>query len=115
MDGVTILSQETQTILETWQLGFYPSWFLILGIIICIPLLWYMVNNTLYTTLPVIIILSLLFCIIFTFIRPVTKEQIVYKVTVEDSVKLNEFYQHYEIQGQDGKIYLVTERDTYQQ
>lgn len=32
-----------------------------------------------------------------------------YVVTIEDSVSFNEFYKHYEIVGQDGKLYTIRE------
>lgn len=34
-----------------------------------------------------------------------------YKVTISDEVKMNEFLEKYEIIGQEGKIYVVRERD----
>lgn len=36
--------------------------------------------------------------------------EIAYKVTVEDSVSMNEFYEKYEILDIDGKIYTIKER-----
>jgi hypothetical protein len=34
-----------------------------------------------------------------------------YQVTIDDSVSMNEFLDHYEILGQNGKIYTVKERN----
>lgn len=34
-----------------------------------------------------------------------------YKVTINDSVKMNDFLEHYEILDQEGKIYTVRERE----
>ena len=34
-----------------------------------------------------------------------------YKVTISDEVKMNDFLEKYEIVDQDGKIYVVRERD----
>lgn len=34
-----------------------------------------------------------------------------YKVVIDDSVSMNEFLDHYEIVDQDGKIYIVKEKD----
>ena len=36
-----------------------------------------------------------------------------YKVTVDDTVKFNEFYDKYEIISQDGKIFEVKLRENY--
>lgn len=34
-----------------------------------------------------------------------------YKVTISDEVKMNEFYERYEVIDQEGKIYTVEERE----
>ena len=34
-----------------------------------------------------------------------------YKVTVSDEISMNEFFEHYEIVDQEGKIYTVRERE----
>jgi energy-coupling factor transporter transmembrane protein EcfT len=34
-----------------------------------------------------------------------------YKVTISDEVSMNDFYEHYEVIDQDGKIFTVRERD----
>ena len=37
-----------------------------------------------------------------------------YKVTVSDEVSMNDFYEHYEIIDQEGKIYIVREKTNEQ-
>ena len=34
-----------------------------------------------------------------------------YKVTISDEVSMNDFYEHYEVIEQDGKIFIVRERN----
>ncbi len=45
-----------------------------------------------------------------SFVTP-TKYETHYKVTIDDSVSMNEFLDKYEILDQEGKIYTVKERD----
>ena len=33
-----------------------------------------------------------------------------YKVTIDDDVSMNEFYEHYEVLDQEGKIFIVREK-----
>ncbi len=43
------------------------------------------------------------------FAEPATYET-QYKVTISDEVSMNDFYEHYEVIDQDGKIFTVRER-----
>ena len=54
-----------------------------------------------------IVIISVLACCVtsFVFIRPTGEYK--YKVTIDDTVSLNEFYEKYEIIDQEGKIYTI--------
>ena len=45
----------------------------------------------------------------FSFSTP-TKYEAHYKITIDDSVSMNEFLENYEILDQEGKIYTVRER-----
>lgn len=54
--------------------------------------------------------------IIATIVKDFTKQptgEYTYKVTVDDTVKFNEFYDKYEIISQDGKIFEVKLRENY--
>ena len=44
-------------------------------------------------------------------IKEAIDPEITYKVTVSDSVSMNEFYAKYEVLDVDGKIYSIKERD----
>ena len=58
-----------------------------------------------------IVIISVLACCVtfFVFIRPTGEYK--YKVTIDDTVSLNEFYEKYEIIDQEGKIYTIKFRN----
>ena len=45
-----------------------------------------------------------------SIIKKATDPKITYKVTVNDSVSMNEFYAKYEVLDVDGKIYSIQER-----
>ena len=44
-------------------------------------------------------------------IKEATDPEITYKVIINDSVSMNEFYAKYEVLNVDGKIYSIQERD----
>lgn len=61
------------------------------------------------------VFLSLLFIGIGILLFTLILQEIIiptptYKVTVEDSVSMNEFYEKYEVLSVDGKIYTIEER-----
>lgn len=111
MNGVEILSQETiyNTIL--------PHWCLVLGLIgVCISIyvtIWLFVDC--YDMAPWI---SLVVVVAFTAMSILgctpnknNVNHVEYKVTIDDSVLVNEFLDKYEILDQEGKIYTVKERE----
>ena len=51
-----------------------------------------------------------LFGVIFEY-PPVTETTIRYEVTVDDSVSLTEFYEHYNVIEQRGEIFVVEEKE----
>ena len=118
MNGVEILSQET--IYETT----YPWWFilifagigLIVGIIIMIInyLDYEMFDPTLLILTGGFVIIGLIFGMLIaenTNHETDTVDHIEYKVTIDDSVSMNEFLDKYEILDQEGKIYTVKEKE----
>lgn len=59
---------------------------------------------------------SFIGAIIGTFVNAAMRQptgEYTYKVTVDDTVKFNEFYDKYEIISQDGKIFEVKLRENY--
>lgn len=112
MEGVDILSQEIiyNTIL--------PAGFMLLSLIttaIFLGLVAYGVsieNKVLF----IIGIMSMIICFCGSIILGTTPNKndinyIEYKVTIDDSVSFTEFNTKYEILDQEGKIYIVKERE----
>ena len=54
-----------------------------------------------------IVLISIFACIITFFIFTEPTGEYKYKVTIDDTVSLNEFYEKYEIIDQEGKIYTI--------
>lgn len=55
--------------------------------------------------IAIISVLAACFVVIFLFTEPTGEYK--YKVTIDDTVSLNEFYEKYEIINQEGKIYTI--------
>ena len=113
MTGVEILSSEIiyNTFLPAWcaAIGFLVF---LAGGLVCAVLCSY----TKYPTIGVICIVfaaiiwvALLYCSLEP--NETDINHIEYKVTIDDSVSMNEFLDKYEILDQEGKIYTVRERE----
>ena len=110
MNGVEILSSETiyNTILSEWcmAVGLLCGTACILATILC-----FVDGYDVATTV------CLMFVVVFTIIAclggidsKTDISHIEYKVTIDDSVSINQFLDKYEILDQEGKIYTVKER-----
>ena len=113
MTGVEILSSEIiyNTFIPSWWVG---VGFLILltggltcGILCCLTK--YPAIGVICMVLTAIIWGVLLYCSIEPNKNDIS--HIEYKVTIDDSVLMNEFLDKYEILDQEGKIYTVKERE----
>jgi hypothetical protein len=111
MNGVEILSSETiyNTIL--------PYWCLILGLIgafISIHITIQLFGDG-YDIAPWISLVVVVAFAVVAILSGITNKNninhIEYKVTIDDSVSMNEFLDKYEILDQEGKIYTVKEKE----
>lgn len=111
MNGVEILSSETiyNTIL--------PEYFLGIGLGISLILVFVMAacfaNDRIIAGF-ICIVLAFSSAIVGSLGGTISKtdiDHIEYKVTIDDSVSMNEFLDKYEILDQEGKIYTVKERE----
>lgn len=116
MAGVEILSQSIIYEVEVplWPLIVFPIVGLLIGLIFAI-IDW--VNfgfdpDWLSTILLLMLACFIIGCNVMLLAEHETDEvdYIEYKVTIEDSVSLNEFLDKYEILGQEGRIYTVKEK-----
>lgn len=118
MNGVEILSQETiyKTDYPWWLILIFAGIGLIVGIIItinkCMDYGFFDISDI----VPIILCVGL--GVYFGLIGTIpleyetdTIDHIEYKVTIDDSVSMNEFLDKYEILDQEGKIYTVKERE----
>ena len=118
MNGVEILSQETiyETAFPWWLILIFAGIGLIVGIIITI--IRYIDYNFFDPADLVIISLGVILgawvgslgALIGEY-ETDTVDHIEYKVTIDDSVSMNEFLDKYEIIDQEGKIYAVKEKE----
>lgn len=118
MNGVEILSQETiyETTFPWWLILVFAGVGLIIGIIVAIVsyINYNMFDPANFATIFMITILGAWFGFLATILLEYetdTIEHIEYKVTIDDSVSINEFLDKYEIIDQEGKIYTVKERE----
>ncbi len=112
MNGVEILN----TIYE-YESAISPIW----GIVLCalciiiavigILTINYDIVQRVLFTLAIIVIVGAAVCVIGIFIKTDEVVNTKYKVTIDDSVSMNEFLDKYEILDQEGKIYTVKERE----
>ena len=111
MNGVEILS------LEVIYNTFLPDWGIVVGLIFMfvsfIAVFAFMANNK-HILMWVCCGLTIAFLILVGFGSNENKtdiNHIEYKVTIDDSVSMNEFLDKYEILDQEGKIYTVKEKE----
>ena len=111
MNGVEILSSETiyNTILPEWclVLGFILGMAFIIGMIAS----WLDGYNILGCICLVMMIASIIVACLGGSKSKTDINYIEHKVTIDDSVSMNEFLDKYEILDQEGKIYTVRERE----
>ena len=111
MTGVEMLSS------ETIYNSILPEWCLALGLLgFCVTLYFaIMLFMDCYEVAPwVFLIVSIAFAVValLSVISNTSDiNHIEYKVTIDDSVSMNEFLDKYEILDQEGKIYTVKERE----
>lgn len=112
MNGVEILSSiyEYESLMSPfWALGFGIA-ALIIVIIGLLTLTFDNIQDKLLI-LEVVLIAAMIICIIGAYIKTDEIIDTTYKVTIDDSVSMNEFLDKYEILDQEGKIYTVKERE----
>lgn len=110
MAGITILSE------KIFYSNLFPGWFIGLSLIgFAISLALIIIGAA--KDKPKIAILglavfffSLILGITTTSIKSKEIDYIEYKVTIDESVSMVEFYQRYEILSQEGKIYTIKEK-----
>jgi flagellar motor component MotA len=111
MNGVEILSSKTMynTIL--------PEWCLIVGLILAITCLVFTMilfgdrYNIAGTLCAILMIIGMIMACLGAISNKIDINHIEYKVTIDDSVSMNEFLDKYEILDQEGKIYTVREKN----
>lgn len=117
MNGVEILSSETiyQTEVYWWLIPLCAGIGLLIGLILAIKE-WIdcgFSGDCIFCIVALTIacaFVGFLFAIISEH-KTDTIDHIEYKVTIDDSVSMNEFLDKYEILDQEGKIYTVKERE----
>ena len=111
MNGVEILSSETiyNTILPEYCVGLGLG-FGVIFTMLCV--ICWACEKYLVSILPVLfVIVSIVIATCGGTYSKTDISHIEYKVTIDDSVSMNEFLDKYEILDQEGKIYTVKERE----
>ena len=117
MNGVEILNSTTiyETDVYIWPLIVIPVIGLLSGLILSI-VAW--VRDGFEGEFILLALGLTLACFFLGFVLTIATEHetdtvdyIEYKVTIDDSVSMNEFLDKYEILDQEGKIYTVKERE----
>ena len=117
MEGVRILASEEGAIAwETWNWQAFliaVGSFFVIGLILGIS--FGGLDNDFKEGLIIFLVLffagSIIFGLLagFGFKSEPTAYEIQYKVIIDDDVSMNEFYEHYEVIDQEGKIFTVRE------
>ena len=113
MNGVEILSVQevvTETTSNWWLAGFV--W---LGVIVFGGIIGFWISRQGEVVIAGCLVAALLGIFAFAGVVVATNKPVEYethyKVTIDDSVSMNEFLDKYEIIDQEGKIYTVKERE----
>lgn len=116
MNGVEILSSETiyQTEVYWWLIPLFAGIGLLIGLIVAIKE-WIdcgFSGEGIFCIVALIIACVYVGCFfaLMSEHKTDTVDHIEYKVTIDDSVSMNEFLDKYEILDQEGKIYTVREK-----
>lgn len=104
MNGVEILAASEVACEFGWSWGL----FLILIFLVIAFAIGAFLMNEYGGSITIIIFGLIIASIVSCKGKPIAYET-QYKVTIDDSVKINEFNEKYEIVDQDGKIYIVRE------
>ena len=111
MNGVEILSSEIiyNTILPEWCIALA----FILGMAFIVATIFAFIDgyDILGCICLVMVIASIIVACLGGTLSKTDISHIEYKVTIDDSVSMNEFLDKYEILDQEGKIYTVKERE----
>lgn len=119
MEGVRILaSEEVAVAWETWN---WEAFWIAVGIFFVIGLISGIIfglqEDDFIAGLIMFLVMffagSIIFGLFigFGFKGEPTAYEIQYKVIIEDTVSMNEFYEHYEVIDQEGEIFTVRERN----
>lgn len=115
MEGVRILAQTpVYDTVYSWGwswIGFASG---ILAVAILVFIIFLMYNGAIEGLLLAIFVVVSGILSVVSFSRSNSKEVYSheeYKVIIDDSVSLNDFYEKYEVIGQEGEIYTVIERE----
>lgn len=106
IDGITVLSTYTQT--ACYGISAFFLLLAIFGIAFGLGFAsvgWLADDSKWCTSGIIVTILGILFAICCYASRTVETH---YKVILDDSVSMNEFYQHYKVTNIDGLIYTIT-------
>lgn len=117
MSGVEILSstEVANEFVFNWT-GFWVVFGIVLSICAIVGIWNIIADECEWAIIPVLLIVGLIAGIVLgaafgkMFETP-TAYKTHYKVTIDDSVSMNEFLDKYEILNQEGKIYTVKERE----
>lgn len=117
MNGVEILSSaEVACELAFNCTAFWVVFGIVLGICAIVGIKTVVTGECEWTIMPALLLVGIVGGIVLgtafgrLFETPIAYETH-YKVTVDDSVSMNEFLDKYEILDQEGKIYTVKERE----
>ena len=111
MQGVRIIKtihEYKSLIPDSWF-----AWFTALGAVACaIGLLakWHAIIEAIMTGLATIALVGMSVCIVGSCIKTNEIIDTKYQVTISEEVSMVEFYEHYEVIEQDGKIFIVREK-----
>lgn len=111
MNGVEILSE--YTVASQWAFNYWLALivFAIASILIICMVIYYRDTSILWLFLFAAFISVIVGATVGALAPLECHQEMRYKVTIDDSVSMNEFLDKYEILDQEGKIYTVKEKN----
>ena len=111
MEGLTVLSTDTTAIDCPWLAIVLGILCIVLGTVMVVFAIMLFVNGEPTGVLALILSFGMFVLGIFVFHAVSKPAQTIYKVTIDESVSMVEFYERYEILDQEGLIFTITEKD----
>lgn len=114
MEGVRVLAEQAIYSFSTFY-GYLSALFIVITLG-CIGVFLLGISDWNNVDITILVVCTCIFCALsflsvkFLYLPSKTLDYVEQKVIIEDTINMNEFFNHYELLDQDGEIYIVREK-----